>query len=90
VEQEGLTPALKVVIIVFLFIVCVIAFFPLWFLLQFANQMKRALYNNDQESLNASFLNIKKYFRYLGVITIIVLAVYGLTFLFQILAVAMR
>jgi hypothetical protein len=38
---------------------------------RFASQMKTALYSNDQESLNTSFQNLKRYFRYLGIITII-------------------
>src|SRR5215204_6479333 len=57
---------------VVLFIVAaLVAFFPLLYMLRFANQMKTALYGNDQEGLNTSFQNLKKYFRYLGIITII-------------------
>jgi len=43
---------------------------------RFANQMKTALYGNDQEDLNASFQNLKKYFRYVGIITIISLGMW--------------
>lgn len=52
-------------------IMAVIAFFPFLYMLRFANQMKLALYSNDQENLNASFQNLKRYFRYVGIITII-------------------
>lgn len=56
----------------FMFIVvAVIWFFPLLYMLRFANQMKTALYGNDQENLNTSFQNLKRYFRYVGIITII-------------------
>lgn len=56
----------------FVFILmAVVGFFPLLYMLRFANQMRTALYGNDQESLNASFQNLKRYFRYLGIITII-------------------
>jgi len=56
----------------FLFILmAVVGFFPLLYMLRFANQMRTALYGNDQESLNTSFQNLKRYFRYLGIITII-------------------
>lgn len=56
----------------FVFILmAVVGFFPLLYMLRFANQMRTALYGNDQESLNTSFQNLKRYFRYLGIITII-------------------
>jgi len=48
-----------------------IGFFPLLYMLRFASQMKIALYANDQESLNTSFANLKRYFRYIGVVTLI-------------------
>ena len=57
-------------------IAAAVAFFPLLYMLRFANQMKAALYGNDQEELNASFQNLKKYFRYLGIITIISLGIW--------------
>jgi ABC-type multidrug transport system fused ATPase/permease subunit len=52
-------------------VMAVIGFFPLLYMLRFASQMKIALYGNDQENLNSSFGNLKRYFRYFGVITLI-------------------
>jgi hypothetical protein len=49
----------------------VVGFFPLLYMLRFANQMRTALDGNDQEKLNESFQNLKRYFRYFGIITII-------------------
>ena len=57
-------------------IAAAVAFFPLLYMFRFANQMKTALYGNDQEGLNASFQNLKKYFRYVGIITIISLGMW--------------
>jgi uncharacterized membrane protein YjgN (DUF898 family) len=57
-----------------------IAFFPLLFLLRFANYMRSAITANDQNKLNTSFHNLKKYFRFLGIIAIIFLVFYGLIF----------
>ncbi|MEI6947293.1 DUF5362 family protein [Paraflavisolibacter sp. H34] len=54
--------------------------FPLVFLLRFANKMRAALSGNDQRVLNESFHNLKACFRYLGIVTIIVLALYILAF----------
>jgi Family of unknown function (DUF5362) len=77
---EEMTTAMKVGTIIGITIVIAIAFFPLMFLLQFANQTKRALAANDQAGLNSAFQNLKKYFRYLGIILIIVLSLYALMF----------
>lgn len=66
----------------FMFIImAVIAFFPLLYMLRFANQMRAALYGNDQESLNYSFQNLKRYFRYVGIITIIGIGIWLIWFL---------
>lgn len=61
-------------------IAAVVAFFPMLYLLRFANQMRTALNGNDQQNLNTSFQNLKIYFRYLGIITIIALGLWILWF----------
>lgn len=74
--------------IVYFVVIALIYFFPLWFTLKFANQMKTALNGNDQEALNASFLNLKKCYRFLGILTIIGLAIFALAFVFGIIGAA--
>lgn len=66
-------------------IVSVVAFFPLLFMFRFANQMHRALFSNNQALLNGSFQNLKIYFRYLGIVTIIFLVLTLLSMLVGIL-----
>lgn len=75
-------------LVIFYIIVAIIAFFPLLYLLRFANRTKRALNTNDQEALNNAFFNLKAYFRYLGIITIIVLALYAIALVFGLLGTA--
>lgn len=65
-------------------VMAVIWFFPLMYLLRFANQMRTAIESNDQESLNTSFQNLKICFRYLGIVTIIGILVYLLFFVIAI------
>ena len=65
-------------------IAAVIWFFPLLFLFRFASRMQTALNGNDQNALNISFENLKSCFRYVGVITIIVFALYALLLVFAI------
>lgn len=63
-------------------IVLAIAFFPLWYLYQFANKMKVAIAANDVQALNDSFFNLKRYFRFIGILVIILLSIYALLAIF--------
>lgn len=69
-------------------IIAVVYFFPCLFLYRFSTKMKTALNGNEQTDLTLSFQNLKSLFRYVGVITVILLAIYLLIFLFAILGVA--
>ncbi|TAL51203.1 MAG: hypothetical protein EPN92_00945 [Chitinophagaceae bacterium] len=61
-------------------------FFPCLFLFRFANHMKAALASNEQETLNSSFQNLKKMFRFVGILMIIVLAFYAIALIIGIVA----
>ena len=61
-------------------------FFPCLFLFRFAVKMKSALLSGDQNILNISFQNLKKTFRYVGVLTIIVLSFYVFALLIALIA----
>ena len=67
-------------------LIALLYFFPCLFLFNFASKMKTALISNDQDKLNGSFQNLKKTFRYMGVLTIVILSFYILAILFQIAA----
>jgi hypothetical protein len=57
-------------------IVAVVYLFPCLFLFNFATKMKIALVSNDQNTLTTSFQNLKKMFRFMGVLTIIGLVLF--------------
>ncbi len=61
-------------------------FFPCYYLYKFASQMKLALSTNEQEKLSGSLKNLKSYFRFLGILIIIMLSFYALAFIFGIVA----
>lgn len=77
---------LKVGFSFYLILISAIGFFPLLFLLRYSNHMRSALQGNDQNLLNSSFQNLKILFRYLGIVTIIVLAMYALGIVFWFIA----
>jgi uncharacterized membrane protein YjgN (DUF898 family) len=55
-------------------LIIAIYFFPFYFLWKFANKMKVALLTDDSASLNEALKNLKATFRYVGVLTIIFIA----------------
>jgi hypothetical protein len=69
-------------------IIALIYFFPCLFLFRFATKMKNALAANNQEVLNGSFQNLKASFRYVGIITIVMLAFWVLALVIGLLGVA--
>jgi hypothetical protein len=85
-SSTQISNAAKISMVVSAVVITVVTFFPLLFLLRFASRMRRALAANDQQNLNESFLNLKIYFRYLGIVVIIVLVVYLLIFIIGVLA----
>ena len=69
--QNNILPI--VMIVLFL-----IYFFPTLYLYRFSTQMQKALINNDQETMNNSFGSLKSAFKFVGILTIIILCLYGL------------
>jgi len=76
-SANNLRNAFSVVMFIFYAVCAILAFFPYFFLLRFANKMKAALESDDQTELNSSFMNLKILYRYLGILTII-----GMAFIF--------
>lgn len=54
-------------------LIAALYFFMSLYLYRFSTKMKAALYTNDQDSLNNSFLNLKSLYRMMGILTIIYL-----------------
>lgn len=82
VNTDGYATILAIVYI----LIALLYFFPCLFLYHFATKMRVALAADNQEMLNASFLGLKKTFRYLGILTIIIIGFYFLIFLMAIVA----
>jgi uncharacterized membrane protein len=63
---------------------------PNIFRYQFATKALQAIRNSDQSLLNESLGKLKTYNKYWGIVTIIILSIYILAFLFGILGALMR
>jgi len=59
----------------------VIGFFPVYYLFKFSQKMKIAIKKNNVEELTAAFSNLKSYFKFLGILTIVMITIYLLLFI---------
>jgi hypothetical protein len=78
------------VFIVVYIILIAVYLIPCFFRLSFSNKMLRAIANNDQQILNESLGHLKTFSKYWGIVTIIIITIYTLIFIFSILASIMR
>ena len=79
VETTAAASVMGAILYVF---IAIVYFIPCLFLLRFSNQMLVALRNNDQQKLTSSFRNLKSCYKYVGILTIILLSLYLIIFLF--------
>jgi len=82
-QPRGIGSALTIGTIAGTLLVVVIPFFSLLFVLRFANGIKSALDASDQAFLNSALQNLKLYFRYLGIISALVLVVITITWVLR-------
>lgn len=76
----GNTPLSSSWFALFYIIFSAIYFFPIYFLYQFSNKTIVAYKAKDEEMLNASFVYLKRHFKFIGILIIIVIALYILIF----------
>ena len=80
-SSAALTGGMGAFVAIFYIGIAILFFFPYLFLFRFATRMKAALNTNDQLTLNTSFQNLKIMFRYVGILTIVMLSFYALAIL---------
>jgi hypothetical protein len=68
----------------------VVLLIPCIYRLNFANKMLKALAVNDQQVFNDSLANLKIYSQYMGILTIILIGIYGLIIVGILMAVMVR
>ncbi|MCD0471129.1 hypothetical protein [Flavobacterium sp. JAS] len=68
----------------FYFFIAALYFFPVYYLNKFATNAKKAFRDNDSEALSASFGYLKSHYKFIGIMTLSILVLYGLIFAFGI------
>jgi hypothetical protein len=84
IGAAGVGSGVGAVFSVMLIIVALLWFFPCLYLYNFSSKMQAALRSNDQVQLNQSFRNLKAYYRFVGILTIIGISLYALAFIIRI------
>jgi len=64
----------------------VLYFFPTYYLFRFASLIKPALIGSDQQTFNEALFYLRKAFRFIGIVTLILLCLYALIFIVAIVA----
>jgi hypothetical protein len=85
---EGASAAggmVSVFIFIIMLIFAVIYFFPLLYLFRFSRHTKNAVANLDAQELTLGLKNLKSYWKYIGILAIIVLSIYLLVLLIALL-----
>ncbi|RYZ48740.1 MAG: hypothetical protein EOP49_17870 [Sphingobacteriales bacterium] len=75
--------------LVFYILLVLLFMYPLVGLLRFSNKIRPALETGNAELFNESFRNLKNVFKFFGILTIALLAIYGIMIVMGILTVAM-
>jgi len=69
--------------------IALLYFFPCFYLFKFATKAREAIQMNNQQSLQESFRNIKSCFKFVGIITLIVLCLYGVALIAMVIGASM-
>jgi hypothetical protein len=77
IPQAKLVPFdLGLVMTIFYLLFAALYFFPVYYLMQFSNKMKKALATKNDETLADAFEVLKSHYKFIGVFTIISLSLY--------------
>lgn len=80
-ESESALPFSGTVLGFVYLIIAFIYFFPILYLYRFSKYTKKALETQNSNDLNEAFKNLKSHYRFMGIITIVMIALYAFIFL---------
>jgi small-conductance mechanosensitive channel len=79
-QETGLGISETLVFLIVL-VFAVIYFFPVLYMFKFSKHTSNAVRSLDKQELHKAFRNLKRYFVYIGIIIIVILALYVLAFI---------
>ncbi|MFC4721831.1 DUF5362 family protein [Geojedonia litorea] len=60
-------------------------FFPVYYLYNFSRKMKTALRMKNNDDFSAAFSNLKSHYKFVGILTIVIISLYVLLFFFALI-----
>ena len=85
-QGKSLPPGFGFLISVMYTIMGAIYFVPSWYLLRYARKLKSALASKDSKELTAAFENEKSLYKFWGVFTIVMIAIYAVMLILLVIA----
>ncbi|TDD97388.1 hypothetical protein [Flavobacterium cellulosilyticum] len=79
-----------IVISIFYLLIAALYFFPVYYLYKFASNAKKAFLNIDSELLSTSFKYLKSHYKFIGIMMISIMCLYGLIIVFAVIAAIAR
>lgn len=77
------------IMVVVYIVIGVLYFFPTYYLFKFSTQVKPALLTANQSGFNHALSNLRNAFRFIGILTLIILCFYALAFIIAGMGMAM-
>lgn len=69
------------------FVMALIYYFPVMYLYKFSNKMERAVTSTDNQAFTESFSALKSHYKYIGILTIVMLSIYMFIFVMGIIGI---
>lgn len=88
--MRGFGSSFGIIITVVYLIIALLYFFPVYYMNKFASNAKTALQENDTETLALSFEYLKSHYKFIGIMSVIAMCLYGLIIVFGIIAALAR
>ena len=86
----GLGSSFGIIMTVMYLLIAALYFFPVYYLNKFASNAKIALRDNDSKSLASSFEYLKSHYKFIGIMMVALLCLYGLIIVFAIIGALAR
>ena len=82
IGSGGLGFGFGIMFFIMMLVFIVIYFFPIYYLFKFSELSKIALANKDNVQLTNALMYLKKHYKYMGILAIVILSLYLLMFIF--------
>ncbi len=84
--QEGaMGPLSGIFLVIIYIIIAAIYFFPILYLYRFSVHVKSSLANSDANDLSVALKNLKDHYTFLGILTVVILAIYAIVLVVMLL-----